>query len=142
MPTSNLISGQSEAEYVDFNLHQFSESTKNYNVLDTELNLFLQEIEMAVKMAPGDSWGFVEGIDLNGYVFNHKLTRFQVENEVRIFIENNCEGAKNYPWTVETEFVNVNRRRMLSIRVTVTKKNNEGIDEQFWQAFFLDAARS
>lgn len=130
-----------EADYIDLNLHQFDIESKNYNILDSELNLFLQEIEMSVKMASGDVWGFVDAIDLNRYVFNNYITRLQVLNEVTTFIQNNCEGSQNFPWNVDVEFVTVNRKRMLLITVNVTKKNSEGIDETFYQKFFLDATK-
>lgn len=126
---------EGNVEFIDLALHESSH--KELNVIDESLELFLQEIELAIKIGPGEIWGISDNININKYVFNKYITLSQVKNEISLFIEKNCACANRFPWSVDAQFLNIDGNKMLYIVVTVTRMNNESVPEDFVAKFLL-----
>jgi hypothetical protein len=128
---------QGDTSFIDLYLHSDSDQTRELNIIDNDLELFLQEIEIAVKIAPGEVWGIYENININRYVFNQYVTLSQVKNEISTYIGKNCANANRFPWTVDAQFLDVDGKKLLYIVVTITRTNDEGISENFFSKFLL-----
>lgn len=122
---------------VDLYLHSADTNSREMNIIDNTLELFLQEIEIAVKIAPGEIWGIYESININRYVFNQYVTLSQVKNELVSYIQRNCHHASKYPWVIDAQFLNIDGKSILYIIVQITRVNDVGISENFFQKFLL-----
>lgn len=87
-------------EYIDLNLHSTS---KQENMITNQLELFFQEVEIAIKTFPGDVWGVTNFLNINRYVFNRYISITQIKNEIMNYIENNCACASKYNWRVNVK---------------------------------------
>jgi len=119
------------ADYLDLNLHGDS---KESNILNTPLELFFQEIELAMKTAPNEIWGIGEGINLSRYVFNKFVTLTQIRNEITNFIGKYCEHANVFQYNITAETITTDKKDMVYITMTVDSEQ-----EQYKQKFLLGA---
>jgi hypothetical protein len=76
-----------EIKYIDLYLHG---TNINDSILTEELELFFQEIEIALQTGPNEIWGIGEAINLNRYLFNRYVTITQIKNEISTYVSNNC----------------------------------------------------
>lgn len=128
---------QSENDFIDLYLHSDTPENKEMNILDTDLELFLQEIEISIKMFPGEVWGIYESININKYVFNQYITANQIINEIQTYIGNNCAHANRFSWYVNTEFINIDNKKLLYITVTIDKPSETDLNEKVFAKFLL-----
>lgn len=120
---------------MDINLY-FDPNNPENNIISNPTHIFLQEIELAIKTAPGELWGFRYNLDITKYVFNQYITLNQVEEEISTFIMRFCSSASLFPFTVIAELLNIEGKNILYIKATIT--NIESSDnEQITQKFIL-----
>lgn len=125
------------ANYIDINLHTSTENYRDINIIDNELALFMQEIELAVKIGPGEIWGIYQSIDINKYVFNQYVTLSQVKQEISTYIGNNCAHASVFPWSVNAQFLDIEGKKLLYIVVKISKTDSNQLPEDFMAKFLL-----
>lgn len=128
---------QSENDFIDLYLHSDTPENKEMNILDTDLELFLQEIEISIKMFPGEVWGIYESININRYVFNQYITATQIVNEIQTYIGNNCVHANKFSWYVNAEFVSIENKKLLYITVSIDKSSETDLNEKVFAKFLL-----
>lgn len=115
---------------MDINLYQ-SEDDINQNVITNPLHLFVQEIELAVKIV-GGIFGAKYYIDLERFVFNQRINATTIKNEIDTFISENCEGAKKFPYQTTVEILKVENKDLIYISVSIYDREN---DKDFVQKF-------
>lgn len=102
-----------DEEYIDLNLEVSDD--RNKNIITNPLELFLQEIELLMQLAPTDIWGVNEGIDLKRYIFNKYVTLTQIKNEIKTYIGKHCQHAQYFQYNVSAEMINVENKELLYI---------------------------
>ena len=120
---------------MDINLY-FDPINPENNVITNPVHLFFQEIELAIKTAPNELWGFRYSLDITKYVYNQYITLNQVEEEISGFIVKFCDHSSLFPFTVIAEFVNIEGTNILYIKATITNINSSD-NEQLTQKFIL-----
>jgi len=121
--------------FIDLNLHGDS---KENNILIDSLELFFQEIELSVKLAPNDIWGIYEAINLQRYVFNKFVSITQIKNEINTYIKRNCQHANDFNYNVTAETIKGdNGKDLIYIVVSVLAQDHNGVDQNFLQKFLL-----
>jgi hypothetical protein len=120
-----------EVDYVDINLEG---TGLQDNVIVNPLELFFQEIQLAISIGPDGSWGSRDSVDITKYLFNQYVTMNQIQNEVSAFITQYCSQARNFQWTMETQLLSVSGKDLIYIQVTVY---SSGQDKNFVQKFLL-----
>jgi lipid II:glycine glycyltransferase (peptidoglycan interpeptide bridge formation enzyme) len=120
---------------MDINLY-FDPINPENNVITNPVHLFFQEIELAIKTAPNELWGFRYSLDITKYVYNQYITLNQVEEEISSFIVKFCDHSSLFPFTVIAEFVNIEGTNILYIKATITNINSSD-NEQLTQKFIL-----
>lgn len=103
-----------DKEYVDLNLYE-----DDVAMIDNPLHLFLQEVELAVKIAPFSIWGCKDSISLQKYVFNQYVTVNQIRQEITSYIQNNCANSSQFNYTIEVEVLDVDSKSLLCIILNV-----------------------
>ena len=89
-----------EIDYIDISLHG---STNHDSILNEKLELFFQEIELAIQIGPNEIWGIGESINLNRYLFNQYVTITQIKNEISSYISKNCQHVIYFNYTISVE---------------------------------------
>lgn len=120
---------------IDINLYFDNENIEN-NIITNPLHLFIQEIELSLKTAPMELWGFRYSLDIVKYVFNQYITLNKIEEEISSFITNFCEHAKYFPFTIMAELVEVENVTILYIKSEITNVNSTD-KEKITQKFIL-----
>lgn len=121
------------SDFVDLNLYE-----DDVPVITDPLHLFLQEIELGMKIAPNQIWGIKNGVNLQKYIFNKYITMNQVKNEITSFIESNCPHASMFIYTVGVQVINVENRELIYITVTVNVEDETTKEiKEFLQKFVL-----
>jgi hypothetical protein len=118
---------------IDINLYFDNENIEN-NIITNPLHLFIQEIELALKIAPMELWGFRYSLDIVKYVFNQYITLNKIEEEISSFITNFCEHAKYFPFNIMAELIEVENVTILYIKseiTNVTSTDKEKITQKF-----------
>lgn len=119
--------------FIDLNLYFDEENIEN-NIIEEPVHLFIQELELAMKIAPGELWGFRYSMDLTRYVFNQYITISKIQEEISSFIEKFCEHSTQFPFNVEVEIVEVDGEEMLYIVMEIenlTSSEKEIITQKF-----------
>ena len=75
----------------------------NNPLITDDFSLFLQEVELAIKIIEGTIWNKPLGLDINTYVFNKFISAFAMRTEVKSFIEKECERASMFNWDVNVQ---------------------------------------
>lgn len=123
-------------EYIDLSLNFDSIGSKTKNVLTSGAELFLQEIELAIKMMPGEIWGITDSIGIDSYVFDRNVTGHDVNEDIIEYISRQCAHAALYPWTVQTTKQVIEGKPILHIKFECKVEEN-GISKDFWQKFVI-----
>lgn len=120
-------------EYLDIVLNSTEDTNQENTVIDNSLQLFLQEVELAVKMEPGDVWGIYDAIDVSKYVFNQYITVYQVKSEMETYIVNNCEHSALFDWEVNPELIEIESMSIpalhINFKVHLSNRNDPSIDD-------------
>lgn len=118
---------------VDLFLHG---SSINDSMLTNPLNLFLQEIELSLKILPNEVWGINEALNISRYVYNKYVTVNQIKNEILTYVNKNCEHASFFNYEVNVLIINESGKDLIYIEFKIFVETNEGITEQL-QKFLL-----
>ena len=121
-------------EYIDLFLHGQS---IHENILTNPLELFFQEIELAIKIAPNEIWGISESINISRYVFNKYVTITQIKNEITTYINRNCQHSSEFNFDVSVEMIKDNYKDLIYIVVKILAENESNKIEEFLQKFLL-----
>jgi len=122
-------------EYIDLNLHYTGENNDYGNgIISNPLHLFFQEIELAIKIGPQEIWGIRYSIDLAKYLFNQYITITRIQEEMRLFIANNCEQAKNFQHEINVKIIKIDNRDLIHIDTIIYDNDSEN---KFVQQFML-----
>jgi len=120
--------------YLDLFLHG---ETIHENILTNPLELFFQEIELAIKIAPNEIWGIVDAINISRYVFNKYVTITQIKNEITTYINRNCQHSSDYNFDVSVETIKAGYKDLVYIVVKVLAQNEKNEIQEFLQKFLL-----
>ena len=101
---------------------------KEYNILTNPLELFMQELELAIKMGPTDVYNNPSSIDIRTYVFNRYITKQRVISDISKYVIENCEHASYFNWDVDVDSTVINGHRILHIIFTIYKDMNNPSD--------------
>ena len=123
-----------EINYIDLYLHG---TNINNSILTEELELFFQEIEIALQTGPNEIWGIGEAINLNRYLFNKYVTITQIKNEISTYVSNNCQHSTSFNYTISVETINEGNKDIIYILFTVDAKNADGENQQYLQKFLI-----
>ncbi len=122
------------SDYIDIN---FMGSSKDDNILSDPLELFMQEIFLAVQMGPNTIWGINESINLNRYVFNKHVTLTQIRNEMLSYFGRNCAHAAMFNYSLSVELINHNNKDLIYITIKVLVPDITGEQQEYIQKFLL-----
>lgn len=117
-------------EYIDIDL------TGNDIITDGKA-LFIQEIALAVRTAPGELWGMYESIDLAKYLFNQYITIQQIRNELTNFIAKHCTHAQFYNWNVDAKLMKEETTNKEFIYIITTIEDVDG--QEYVNKFILSS---
>jgi len=130
-----MITTKTDIQYIDLYLHG---STKDDLILSEDLELFFQEIELAVQTAPNEIWGISESINLNRYLFNQYITITQIKNEISNYVSKNCQHASYFNYSISIENLeNLNNKDLIYIVFNVDAKDQNGNNQQYRQKFLI-----
>ena len=122
------------SEYIDLNLHEDLILSKDYNILSSEAELFLQEIEIAMKMDSDDVWGIRGGFNLQDYVFAQYITEYEISNKLRNYIQDNCWHSQYFNWNVSVKIEDSGKMLVISFIVEQLKPS-----KRFMKTFKITA---
>ncbi len=125
------------SDYIDLNLHEDTQLSYDFNVISSRIELFLQEVELAIKMAPTDVYGHYNKFSLQNYVFSQFVTEADVANATVEHIKNNCFHAQYFNWNVDAKFESDGQRN--SILVIKLYVNGAKPSERFMKTFRIEA---
>lgn len=89
---------------VDLSLNLEVQSNEELS-LRQKLDLFLQEIEVVLHTSSTDIYGHPKVLNLRKYVFSKAVSNYQVSNEVRNYVQENCYHSKYFNFDVSTSFI-------------------------------------
>ena len=115
-------------EFLDINMFADNDD----GLLTDPLALFIQEITLGVKIAPGEIWGIYDSIDLKKYLFNQYITINKIKNEVQEFISKNCIHSLKFNYDVNAQIINVDNKELIYISVHIFSE-----DKEYVQKFLL-----
>lgn len=122
-------------EYLDLYLHGTS---MNDNILSKPLELFFQEIELAIQIGPNEIWGMSDAINLSRYLFNQFVTVTQIRNEITNYVVKNCQHASSFPYIISVETLkNNNGSDLIYIAFKVSALDQNGNPQDYMQKFLL-----
>ncbi len=125
-----------ESGYLDLNLAGTGISD---NVITNQLQLFFQEVQIAISVGPQGTWGARDSISISKYIFNQYVTVNNIQNEISSFISAYCSMANYFPWTLTAEILNVDGNDLIYIQLSVTPG---GYDKSFIQKYLLGAGNN
>jgi hypothetical protein len=120
-----------QGEYIDFNLYG---TTKEDSIITNPLHLFFQEIELAIKIGVGETWGTLSAIDLSKYIFNQYITTEQIKSEILTFIATHCAHAEFFQYNIKVELMNLDNKDFIYIVANIFDEEN---NKEFLQKFLL-----
>lgn len=120
--------------YIDFNLYYNGEDKSNDGIITNPIHLFIQEIELALKIGPGEIWGCKYSIELSKYLFNQFVTTTQIQREVTNFISVNCEHASVFNYEITTEILQVENKDLIYIVANIYDNDT---NQTFLQKYLL-----
>jgi hypothetical protein len=121
----------SSQPYIDINLAGTGISD---NVITNDLQLFFQEVQLALSVGPDGSWGSRDSIDITKYLFNQYVTVNQIQNEIDSFITAYCSQAGTFQHSIDVSILKVNSQDLIYIVMTVYPA---GANRSFVQKYLL-----
>ena len=120
---------EKQFDYVDLNL-AFEDESKN--VITSKLELFLQEIYLALMIAPMEIWGIKDSIDLNQYLFSKYITESFIGAEIASYIGKHCAHSSEFTYDINAEIAPDNHGNdMVLISATIYNVDGSKILKQF-----------
>ena len=120
-----------DSYFIDINL---SANDKFDSITNKGLELFLQEVSIAIHTSPGEIWGIKSSIDLKQFLWNKYITLTQIRNEITSYIQKNCEHANYFQYGVDAQFVKVDNKELIYIEMDVKTEDNSS---SYIQKFLL-----
>jgi hypothetical protein len=110
------------------------------NVITDPLELFLQELFLAIQSGSDAIWGIPESINLNRYLFNKHLTITQIQNEIKTYVLHHCSMCTVFNWDVKASFKNIDGNDIILIefKINVPIKDSPGDYEEVLQHFLIN----
>lgn len=118
------------SEFLDISL-DYDDSNSLNNIIQDSLALFIQEIELAIKIGPEEIWGQQYSIDLKKYVFNQYITLNQIKNEIDTFINMNCEHAGEFQHDLTVQLINIEGKDLLYIVMNIYLTDGQKVTQKF-----------
>lgn len=109
---------------MDINLN-FGTDGDDTLLLMNDFDLFMQEVELAIKVIEGTIWNRPNGLDINSYVFNKYISTYAMRTEIVSFIARECEHANSFQWDVKVQILRQNDEELILITMTVNKGGND-----------------
>lgn len=110
---------------LDFNLNYQENSDKN--ILTNSLELFLQEIQIALHTAPGDIWGTKYSLNTKRYLFNQFITKYQIQSELIAFIAQFCHHAQFFTYVIEVFVERIDSEELIYVKVDIYPDASDNI---------------
>ena len=111
---------------------------RDSNIIESNLELFFQEVAMALKIGMNDTFGSIKEIGLRSFLFSKYIPNSLIHDRITEFISKNCEHSFVYPWTIEVELMKAeNKKDLLHIIMTVNAPNSAGIIEKYIETFLV-----
>ena len=111
---------------------------RDSNIIESNLELFFQEVAMALKIGMNDTFGSIKEIGLRSFLFSKYIPNSLIHDRITEFISKNCEHSFVYPWTIEVELMKAeNKKDLLHIIMTVNAPNSAGIVEKYIETFLV-----
>lgn len=118
---------------MDINLHYTIDGDVPV-VLIRPVDLFFQEVELAIKIFEYSIWNRPKGLDIRKYVFNKYVSVYMMETEIKNFITQECDNASNFDWDLSVYILNVEETKASSEVIVIEMKidfNGETITNKF-----------
>ena len=111
---------------------------RDSNIIESNLELFFQEVAMAFKLGMNDTFGHNKEIGLRGFVFSKYIPNSVIHDRITEFISKNCEHSFVYPWTIDVELMKAgNGKDILHVMMTVNAPNAAGTVEKYMETFLI-----
>lgn len=122
-------------EYVDINLYEDSDTM----IISNPAHLFLQEIELSIKIGVNEIWGVSDYIDLRRYLFSQYITLNKIKNDIKSYVLQHCSQATNFEWEVDAEIYkdSVSGKELLHIIFTINDISDNGEVKKYVQKFAI-----
>ena len=129
------VTDKNSTEYVDINLYDDSDTI----VITNPAHLFLQEIELAVKISTNEIWGVMDYIDLRRYLFSQYITLNRIKNDLMSYISTHCVHSSQFNWNVDAEIYKdeTTGKELLHIIVYVDDVASDGEVKKYVQKFAI-----
>lgn len=114
---------------MDINLY-YDDVNPDNNIIENPLHLFMQEIELAVKTAPNQIWGFRYSLDLQKYVFNQYISLSEIGDEISGFITKYCGSSGLFPFNITAELMELEGNKFIYIKATI-QQGEESLTQKF-----------
>lgn len=115
-----------KSDVIDLNIHygEDESSTKyvpvyNTSILDDRLSLYIQEIELAVRIGPKQLWGVKTCLHTEKYIFNQYITLNQIKNEMLTFITNECYHSQYFNTNIAAGIYRINNKDMIYVLLEI-----------------------
>ena len=111
---------------------------KNDAIIDNPLELFLQEVLMAVTNNQYDVFDLKSPIKLKRYVFSVFVNENEIKNDILRFIADNCHHASYFKHDVEVRIMkSKNDTDLIHVILHVYTTNAEGNETDNIQQFII-----
>lgn len=118
-------------DVLDFNLYYSTNPNENEI---TGLHLFMQEIELMVKLNE-KVWGNSFYVDLEKYVYNKYISLEHIRQEIVGFVARNCSQSAFFTYKIEVQLMQLDESKdMLYISFTIF---DDVSDRSFVQKFSI-----
>lgn len=121
-------------DYIDLSLHG---TNINDSIIDEPLELFFQEIELAMQIGPNEIWGIKDAINLKRYLFNQYITITQIKNEISNYVTKHCQHAADFGYNISVETIKNSNKDLIYIVFNVLANDQNGVGQTFLQKFLL-----
>jgi hypothetical protein len=115
----------------------FLPNKNELSILTSPIEIFLQEIFLAVQSGSEAIWGIPDSLNIYRYLFNKHVTLSTIKGEITNYVQKHCSQAHNFNWNVSAEFINVEGNDLIYINFKIMVPNVIGGMEEILQKFVL-----
>lgn len=113
---------------MDINLNYGEPNNTKPLILTDPVDLFFQEVELAIKVFRTEVWNRPDGIDIQQYVLNKFVSTYQMKIEISTFIERECANAGNFVWELN---VYISEQNIIVINLQINLENDIATNQFF-----------
>lgn len=113
--------------YLDFNLSYDESNSTSFGrelLIENNLQMFMQELELTIKIMPYELFGLRDSVNTNKYIFNKYISQNRIKQELTSFIVKNCANAIYFDWSIQVRFVKVESKDLLYILFSLDTDGN------------------